>query len=257
MTAASESPKPGPSTKDLPLRPVVVCHQLRSPDNLGSIARIMANFGFDELILSDPATHDFRGAERLGVRGDSVLERFSVAQTLDEALSKVVYAVGTTSRDQLKRQTPLTPEQGVERLVEHARRGPVALVLGGEKRGLSDDELTRCQDVIVIPTPGPQPSMNVSQAAAVLLYLCSRATVAPAEVAQEGAKLGTVKALEAKLEAALLACEFLNPQAPQHVVGELSRTLVRHHLTQREAELWLSAFEHVRRVTSGRAAGSR
>lgn len=216
----------------------------------------MANFGMTELILSDPATHDFRGADKLGVKGDSVLETFAVAPTLDEALSKVVYAVGTTSRDELKRQSPLTPEQGVARLAEHAARGKVALVLGGEKRGLSDDELARCQDVIVIPTPGPQPSMNVAQSAAVLLYLCSRQGVAAAAL-EPGAQLGTVKALERKLEAALLACEFLNPQAPQHVLAELSRSLVRNQLSQREAELWLSAFEHVRRVTSDRAAGSR
>lgn len=250
MPPASESPA-------LPERLVVVCHQLRSPDNLGAIARVMANFGMAELVLSDPATHDFRGADKLGVRGDGVLGTFAVAPTLDEALSKVVYAVGTTSRSQLKRQAALSPEEGVRRLAEHAARGKVALVLGGEKRGLSDDELARCQDVIAIPTPGPQPSMNVSQAAAVLLYLCARQTVTVPAVRVEGARLGTVQALETKLEAALLACEFLNPQAPQHVRGELVRSLVRQGLTQREAELWLAAFEHVRRVTSRRAVDSR
>lgn len=236
---------------------VLVCHQLRSPENLGAIARVMANFGQRRLILSDPVTHDFRGADKVAVKGEPVLETFAVARDLDEALSGVVYAIGTTSRDELKRQTALGPEEGITRLVEHASRGPVALVLGGEKRGLSDDELARCQDVIVIPTDEAQPSMNVAQAATVLLYLCSRARVPVHEVQTEGARLGTVKALEQKLEAALLACGFLNPQAPQHVLGELSRSLVRHHLTQREAELWLSAFEHVRRVTSRRADDSR
>ncbi len=145
--------------------PVIVCHQLRSPDNLGSIARVMANFGLSELILSDPATHDFRGAERLGVKGESILETFSVAQSLEEALQNTVYAIGTTSRTELKRFKPMSPEEGVASLATHAARGKVALVLGGEKRGLSDEELAWCHDVIVIPTPGPQPSMNIAQAA--------------------------------------------------------------------------------------------
>ena len=91
--------------------PVVVCHQLRSPESLASIARSMANFGFTELILSDPQTHEFRAAGRMAVKADSVMEEFSVALTLDEALKGVVYAVGTTSRTQLKRFTALTPEQ--------------------------------------------------------------------------------------------------------------------------------------------------
>lgn len=234
------------------VQPVVICHQLRSPENLGSIARVMANFGMSELIVSDPATHDFRGVERLGVKADPVLERFAIAATLPEALTGVVYAVGTTSRTSLKRQVALTPEEGVRRLAEHSVRGKVALVLGGEKRGLSDDELACCHDVVAIPTPGPQPSMNIAQAAAVLLYLCSREGRPAESPAEPGADGAMLQRLEAKLEAALTACEFLNPQAPGHVLKELSRSLVHGKLTQREAQVWLSAFEHVRRVTSAK-----
>jgi tRNA/rRNA methyltransferase len=233
--------------------PVVVCHQLRSPENLASIARSMANFGFTELILSDPQTHEFRAAGRMAVKADSVMEEFSVALTLDEALKGVVYAVGTTSRTQLKRFSALTPEQAVEKLAAHSARGKVALVLGGEKRGLSDDELARCHDVLVIPTPGPQPSMNLSHAATVLFYLCSRQG-APVPADQPGAAMALVQRLEAKMKDTLLTAEFLNPQAPEHVLGELVRTLVRHGLTEREAQIWLAAFEHLKRNLSPSSA---
>jgi tRNA/rRNA methyltransferase len=229
-------------------RVIVICHQLRSPDNLGSIARIMANFGFEQLILSDPQTHDFRGVERLGVKADDVLEKFAVAQTLSEALGDAVYAVGTTSRTELRRQTPLTPEEGMRRLAEHSARGRVALVLGGEKRGLSDDELSHCHDVVVIPTPGPQPSMNIAQAASVLVYLLSRAMAeAPPFEPEPGAPLALVQRLEERLQKLLLDVEFLNAQAPQHVLRELSRSLVRGRLTKREAELWLGAVDKLQR----------
>lgn len=230
------------------LNPVVVCHQLRSPENLAAIARSMANFGFTDLILSDPQTHEFRVAGRIAVKADSVMEQFQVAQSLDEALRGVVYAVGTTSRTALKRfPTTLSPEQAVARLAAHAARGRVALVLGGEKRGLSDEELSHCQDVLVIPTPGPQPSMNLSHAATVLLYLCSRHE-APPPAKVPGASLALVKRLEAKMKDTLLAADFLNPQAPEHVLHELLRSLVRNHLTEREAQVWLAAFEHLRRL---------
>lgn len=228
--------------------PVVVCHQLRSAENLASVARAMANFGATELVLSDPQTHEFRAAGRIAVKADDVLERMAVANTLDEALQGVVYAVGTTSRDQLKRREPVTPEEGIARLAAHSARGKVALVLGGEKRGLSDEDLSRCQDVIVIPTPGPQPSMNLSHAAAVLLYLCARHQVAESKaVVAPGAPLQLVQKLEARAREVLLSAEFLNPQAPQHVLGELMRSLVRSEVTEREAQLWLSAFEHLER----------
>ncbi|MFO0596512.1 MAG: RNA methyltransferase [Myxococcaceae bacterium] len=234
-----------------PLNLVVVAHQLQSADNLAALARAMSNFGFEHLVLSDPQTHEFRAAGRIAKKADLVMDTFGVAATLDEALSQVVYAVGTTSRAELKRREPLTPEAAVARLAEHSARGRVALVLGGEKRGLSDDELARCQDVLVIPTPGPQPSMNLSHAAAVLLYLCSRATPAPA-TAEPGAPLELVQRLEARAQEALLAADFLNPQAPQHVLGELVRSLVRQGLTAREAQLWHSAFEHLSRACASK-----
>lgn len=226
----------------------VVCHQLRSPDNLGAIARVMANFGFDRLILSDPLTYAFRDAEKLSVRAQSVLESMQVATGLKEALSGCVYAVGTTSRKELKRLGTISPEEGTRRLAEASARGKVALVLGGEKRGLSDDELSLCQDAIVIPTEPVQPSMNVAQAAAVLLYLCARQVVPPKEVPQlEGAPLSLLFALEERLLDVLSRAEFLNPQAPHHALRELWRTLARAGLSRREAEMWLSALEHVRR----------
>jgi len=224
---------------------VVVCHQIRSPDNLGSIARLMANFGLRELVLSDPVTHDFRGAEKMAVSAEHVLRDVAVAPTIQEALAKCVYAVGTTSRGSGKH---LTPEQAAQRLREHSARGPVALVLGGEKRGLSDEELSHCHDVAVIPTAAEQPSMNVSQAASVLFYLWSRE--APPEPSEEGARGQTLQALEAKLKAALDAAGWLNPQAPEHALRELVRSLVHGKLTQREAEMWLSALEHLRRVAT-------
>ncbi len=91
--------------------------------------------------------------------------------------------------------------------------------------------------------------MNVAQAAAVLLYLASRDR-SPVRQPSEGAgaSLATVHALEAVLREVLLQAGFLNPQAPDRVLFELSRSLVRGKLAKREAEMWLSAFEHVRRV---------
>ena len=234
----------------------VVLHQTRSPDNLGAVARVMANFGFSRLILSDPATYSFRGAERLAVKGDAVLERMAVARDLPEALKDCVYAVGTTSRTQLKGRTALTPEEAVRKLAEESERGRVALVFGGEQRGMSDEELARCTDVLVIPTSDVQPSMNLAQSAAVLLYLCHRqgvetqASPPVPESVQTGARLGTLNALAARMREVMLQAEFLNPQAPEHVLNELELTLMRSRLTQREAELWLTAFKHLGRAVA-------
>jgi tRNA/rRNA methyltransferase len=222
---------------------VVVLHQIRSPDNLGAVARLMANFGLSRLVVSDPVTHAFSAAQKLAVGGESVLSGMYVAKDLEEAVGRVTFACGTTSRRDLRRQTPRSPEEALTLLAQRAQSGRVALVFGGEKRGLSDDELALCQEVLTIPTAAQQPSMNLSQSAAVLLYLWSR-VVAPRPALSRAppAKLHSLQALEQRAQRALSDAGFLNLQAPHHVLRELMRTLEREELTEREVGLWLSAF---------------
>lgn len=211
----------------------------------------MANFGYHRLVLSEPRTYTFPAAEKMAVHAQAHLEHMHLAQNLPAALESCVLACGTTSRQRVKGRDVLTPEEGVAVLTEASLRGNVALVFGGEKRGLSDAELALCQEVIAIPTQAEQPSMNVAQAAAVLLYLASRAALGEPQSAESaGAPLTTMHALEAVLRDILLQSGFLNAQAPDRVLLELSRSLVRGKLTKREAEMWLSAFEHVRRSIS-------
>lgn len=47
---------------------------------------------------------------------------------------------------------------------------PIALVIGNENFGISDGIITLCDDVIHIPMYGQNSSMNVVQAANILLY---------------------------------------------------------------------------------------
>src|SRR5215510_13648741 len=152
----------------------VVLHQIQSPENLGAVARLLANFDVSVLRLSDTQVEDIDGARRTAVHAAHVLAAAERTSRLEDAVADAVYVLGTSGRDALRGRTPVSPEEGVERLRAAAVRGPVAMVLGGERRGLSDEELALCQDVACIPAPGAQPSLNVAQAAGVLLYLASR-----------------------------------------------------------------------------------
>ncbi|MGQ0506552.1 MAG: RNA methyltransferase [Myxococcaceae bacterium] len=228
-------------------RLVVVCHQIRSADNLGAIARLMANFGLPELRLSDPLTYALRDADKLAIKGARILDGMKVCRSLDEALEDCTFACGTTSRTEVKGRVTCAPVVAIDSLSDRAPEGKVALVFGGEKRGLSDDELQRCHEVLVIPTTLEQPSMNLAQSAAVLFYLCSRVSTPTLTDQPPAAPLQLVQVLEEKMREVLLAKGFLNPQAPDHVLTEMSRSLIKGRLTQREAELWVAAFKKLAR----------
>ena len=228
----------------------VVLHQIQSPENLGAVARLLANFGFPVLRLSDPRLEDTGAAQRTAVHAGHVLDSAERLSRLEDAVADAVYVLGTSGRDALRGRTPVSPEDGVERLRTAAARGPVALVLGGERRGLSDAELALCQDVACIPAPGAQPSMNVAQAAAVLLYLASRKDEAalPAVTPDPGAPQALREVLRRRMERALRAADGLNPQSPLPVLDEMLRALDRAQLSRREAELWAAAWKQLARA---------
>ena len=104
--------------------------------------------------------------------------------------------------------TALTPEDGVALLAKNAARGPVALVLGGEKRGLSDDDLRHCQAVCAIHVDGPAVDEPRAGGGGAALPLLARAGPRARTEPIPGAQLGTVQALEARMRAALLVAGF-------------------------------------------------
>jgi tRNA/rRNA methyltransferase len=228
----------------------VVLHQIQSPENLGAVARLVANFDVATLRLSDPQLQDVDAAHRTAVHAEHVLAGAGRTSRLEDAVADAVYVLGTSGRDALRGRAPVSPEEGVERLRAAAARGPVALVLGGERRGLSDEELALCQDVACIPAPGPQPSLNVAQAAAVLLYLVSRVDEAPAPAvaADPGAPQALREVLRRRMERALRAADGLNPQSPLPILDEMLRALDRAQLSRREAELWAAAWKQLARA---------
>ena len=226
-----------------------VFHELRSPENLGSIARAMKNFGVPELVLAAPLTYAFGEAEKLAVKSADLLDRMRVERELKPALAPYVFVAGTTSRT-LPDRPSLNGEQLAIRLNEERQRGPVAVLFGSEKRGLSDSELELCQAVVTLPSQPPQPSINVAQSAAIIAYELGK-LVAPTPATPSVPTAATRERMEAlfsSMQAVLLQAGFLNPQNPEDILDELRRLLDRAHTSEREAQLLLTAFTKLERA---------
>jgi tRNA/rRNA methyltransferase len=147
--------------------------------NVGSIARVMKNFGFDELVLVNPCEIDDFG-RAMASHARDIMEKAEVFSNLEEATSDASLVVGSTgirsfSTDEHLRVPGLSPRELAAAL--EGKEGNVALLLGREDNGLSAEEIRICDMVVSVPTSEEYPIMNISHAAAVILYELSQLEV--------------------------------------------------------------------------------
>lgn len=175
--------------------------------NIGAVARAMANFGLDDLVAVAPTARRWREA-RSAIYAARVRDR--TVETLDEALDGCGVVLGTASaHDRLQRQTVVTlPALG--RWLAKRRGSKVAVLLGSERGGLTNEDLSRCHAVLRIPTAPDAPSMNLGQAAALLAYALFKLESSVAEPALAPAGREAVDRL---VETALLAMEKVKDNA--------------------------------------------
>lgn len=158
----------------------VILVRPEGPINLGSIARLCANFGVWQLRLVAPVCdpQDVL-ARQFALRGSSYLSEVKIYQDLASASADLLWRMGTTARRRKgSTQVGLAHEIGAEAYSK--LRNPSALdsgdahrlglVLGPEASGLSSSEIEQCDALIRFELGGPLMSINLSHAAALALY---------------------------------------------------------------------------------------
>jgi TrmH RNA methyltransferase len=145
--------------------PVLLLDRIGNAHNLGAIARTAGFFSVTRIVLpADPAAAlPGDAAYRVAEGGLEAVEIFRVPSlaTLARELAVAGYdVVGAATRG-----------GGPEMAVRHGREAkPIALALGNEEHGLSPGMAAACTRLVTIPGGGKVESLNVSVAAAVLMW---------------------------------------------------------------------------------------
>ncbi|MGQ0535968.1 MAG: RNA methyltransferase [Methanobacteriota archaeon] len=155
----------------------VVLVEPRFPGNVGSVARAMANFGLDELVLVRPCAFTDETWQR-ALHARPIVEKARVVASFREALEGVDVSVATTG---IVPGNPKRHGRDLLPVAELAERvapvdGRVGLVFGREDDGLRIEEIEAADLVVTVPTSADYPSMNLSHAAAVVFYELYRQT---------------------------------------------------------------------------------
>ena len=140
--------------------PVLFLDRIGNAHNLGAIARTAGFFGLPRIIIADDpqSAKPNDAAYRVSEGALEAIEVWSVpnAAAFLRDLSKAGYNVlGAAARGG-------SPSD--------LHKGPTALVMGNEEHGLSPDVAKACSRLITIPGSGKVESLNVSAAAAVLIW---------------------------------------------------------------------------------------
>ncbi len=222
---------------------IVVLHRPRDVRNIGAVVRAMKNFGFRQLRLVQPTPFD--PADLLGIahRSEALVGAITQFPDLPAALADACYVLGTSERAHPGRPARADLRPLAAELLARAAVGPVALLFGPEDKGLDSAALDRCNAVLTLPADPAYPSLNLAQAALLLLYELRMAAAGappppPARLAAPAAELET---MSAALSIALDAVSFVKSGDGAATMRRLRALLTRAEPDSAEAAL-LTAF---------------
>jgi TrmH family RNA methyltransferase len=144
--------------------------------NVGYVARIMKNFGFEQMYITNPRFNE-EDAARFSTHGKDILASAKIV-TLKELRKTFDVLVGTTALSAYSRlnvlRDSISAVQLSEIIKETESEKDFCLVIGRETSGLNNRELEICDLFVVIDTKSEYKTMNISHALAILLYEISK-----------------------------------------------------------------------------------
>jgi 23S rRNA (guanosine2251-2'-O)-methyltransferase len=160
-------PLPVPDISEIPGNGLVlVLDQITDPHNFGAILRSAAAFGVSAVVTT--ARHSPEATGVLAKSASGGLEYVplvfvqNLARALNELKSRGFLLVGLA-------------EEGEADLSDSKLKAPLALVMGAEGKGLRQLTRETCDFLARLDLPGEIKSLNVSNAAALALYIARRA----------------------------------------------------------------------------------
>ena len=149
----------------------IILVETSNSGNIGSTLRAMKTMSFSKLCLVNPKDFPSEQVETLAANAKDLIEDIEVVETLDEALDGLNFVIGTSSR---MRKVPWPNEaldQVSSKIISEANKGNnIGIMFGREDRGLTNDELQRCNLHVHIPANEEYPVLNIAMAVQVVCY---------------------------------------------------------------------------------------
>lgn len=226
------SPAPGPSI-------VLVAPQLG--ENIGMVARAMANFGLADLRLVNPRDGWPSDSARAAASGaDRVIDGARLYGSTRAAIADIGLVLATTARPREMAKPVLAPREAASQLAACIEGGDSAAILfGGERAGLGNDDVALADAIVTFPTDPAFASLNLAQSVLLMGYewFLTRGGESGrprAEAPPRAAREDVIRLFE-HMEGELDAAGYLHPPEKRPVMVRNLRTIfLKAGLTDQE-----------------------
>jgi tRNA G18 (ribose-2'-O)-methylase SpoU len=153
---------------------IIIAHNIRSTYNIGSIFRTAEGFGVKQIILSGYSPYPkLENDSRLPHISEKLTSQIHKTALSAETIVPFMYEEAPNLQ-RLKndgyRIIGLEQDERSVIIRNYRSSQKVALLLGEEVEGITNDLRNQCDDLIEIPMVGQKESFNVSVAAGIALY---------------------------------------------------------------------------------------
>jgi tRNA/rRNA methyltransferase len=153
-------------------RPAIILVEPQLAENIGMVARAMANFGLSELRLVAPRNGwPKKGAHSAASGAAHVLDAAVVYPTAREAIADLNYVFATTARERGQMKRVFAPEPAMREAQARLGAGQgVGILFGRERTGLENEEVSLADAIVTFPVDPRFSSVNLAQAVLLVAY---------------------------------------------------------------------------------------
>ncbi|TPK46926.1 RNA methyltransferase [Mesorhizobium sp. B2-5-4] len=152
--------------------PAIILVEPQLGENIGMVARAMANFGLSELRLVNPRDGwPSEKARAAASRADHVIDAVKVFDDLATALADLNFVFATTARQRDGFKSVRGPVEAGRMLRARYESGQrTGILFGRERFGLYNDEVGLADEIVTFPVDPDFSSLNIAQAALLMSY---------------------------------------------------------------------------------------
>jgi tRNA/rRNA methyltransferase len=153
-------------------RPVIILVEPQLAENIGMVARAMANFGLSELRLVAPRNGwPKKGAHSAASGATHVLEEAGLYPDVREAIADLNFVFATTARERGQMKRVFGPDEAMKDVRVRTGDGQrVGILFGRERTGLENDEVALADAIVTFPVDPKFSSLNLAQAVLLMAY---------------------------------------------------------------------------------------